>query len=256
MSAAGQPATPRVQADGRQLRVLVVDDEAPARARLRRLLLAHPQVTVVAEARDGREALAQVDAYAPDALFLDVQMPEVDGLAVAASLPDPAPAVVFVTAFDRYALPAFDAAALDYLLKPVDGEHLARAVQRLLQRGPSTSVAARPPPRQLLVRERGRTRVVAVDDIEWLEAADNYVALHDGSAPVPPLLRRTLAALLADLGSGFVRTQRGAAVALAHVRAVETLTKGDAQVLVRSGACVRCSRQYRAALLRQLGRDG
>ena len=117
------------------LRVLIVDDEAPARARLRRLLLAHPQVEVVAEARNGREALELHAAHAPDALFLDVQMPEVDGLSVAASLPDPAPAIVFVTAFDHYALPAFDAAALDYLLKPADAEHVARAVQRLLTRG-------------------------------------------------------------------------------------------------------------------------
>jgi two-component system LytT family response regulator len=101
------------------LRVLVVDDEAPARARLRRLLLAHPEIEVVAEARDGREALELSAVHTPDALFLDVQMPEVDGLSVAASLPEPAPAIVFVTAFDHYALPAFDAAALDYLLTPV-----------------------------------------------------------------------------------------------------------------------------------------
>ena len=139
------------------LRVLVVDDEAPARARLRRLLLAHPQIQVVAEARNGREALEQHAAHAPDALFLDVQMPEVDGLSVAASLPDPAPAIVFVTAFDHYALPAFDAAALDYLLKPADAEHVARAVQRLLARGPRAPVAARPAPSQLVIPDRGRT---------------------------------------------------------------------------------------------------
>mgnify|MGYP003694753725 CR=1 FL=1 len=89
----------------------------------------------MAEARNGREALELNATHTPDALFLDVQMPEVDGLSVAASLPDPAPAIVFVTAFDHYALPAFDAAALDYLLKPADAEHVARAVQRLLARG-------------------------------------------------------------------------------------------------------------------------
>lgn len=237
------------------LRVLVVDDEAPARARLRRLLLAHPQVAVLAEARDGGEALALVDAHTPDALFLDVQMPGINGLAVAASLPDPAPAVVFVTAFDRYALPAFEAAALDYLLKPADAEHVARAVQRLLQRGPRHAPAVRPPPTQLLLHERGRTRVVAIADVEWLEAADNYVALHDGTVPAP-LLRRTLAALLVDLGDDFVRTQRGAAVALTHVHAVESLARGDARVLMRSGAQVPCSRQYRATLLQRLGQAG
>ena len=232
------------------LRVLVVDDEAPARARLRRLLLAHPQLEVVAEARNGREALELNASHAPDALFLDVQMPEVDGLSVAASLPDPAPAIVFVTAFDRYALPAFDAAALDYLLKPADAEHVARAVQRLLARGTKRQAAARPAPSQLVIPDRGRTWVVAVADIEWLEAADNYVVVHTGARS--PLLRRTLTTLLADLGDGFVRTQRGAAVALAHVRSLQTLPKGDAQLLMRSGAQVPCSRQFRARLMQRL----
>ena len=135
---------------------------------------------MVAEARNGREALELHAAHAPDALFLDVQMPEVDGLSVAASLPDPAPAIVFVTAFDHYALPAFDAAALDYLLKPADAEHVARAVQRLLARGAAHAGGARPAPSQLVIADRGRTWVVAVGDIEWLEAADNYVVVHAG----------------------------------------------------------------------------
>jgi len=232
------------------LRVLVVDDEAPARARLRRLLLAHPQVEVVAEARNGREALELSATHEPDALFLDVQMPEVDGLSVAASLPDPAPAVVFVTAFDHYALPAFDRAALDYLLKPADAERVARAVQRLLSRGVRGATPARPAPSQLVIPDRGRTWVIAVGDIEWLEAADNYVVVHAGARS--PLLRRTLTALLADLGDAFVRTQRGAAVALANVGSVKALAKGDAQVLMRSGALVPCSRQYRALLMQRL----
>jgi two-component system LytT family response regulator len=234
----------------RTLRVLLVDDEAPARARLRRLLLAHPEVAVVAEARNGREALELCAAHAPDALFLDVQMPEVDGLSVAASLPEPAPAIVFVTAFDHYALPAFDAAALDYLLKPADAEHVARAVQRLMQRGAAPSQAARPPPSQLVIPDRGRTWVVAVAEIEWLEAADNYVVVHAGARA--PLLRRTLTALLTDLGNGFVRTQRGAAVALAQVAAVQSLPKGDATVVLKSGAQVPCSRQFRAQLMERL----
>jgi two-component system LytT family response regulator len=231
-----------------RLRALLVDDEAPARARLRRLLLAHPQIDVIGEARNGREALQGVAEHAPDALFLDVQMPDIDGLSVAASLPDPAPAVVFVTAFDRYALPAFDAAALDYLLKPIDAEHVARAVQRLLAREPRGG--ARPMPSQLLIPDRGRTHVLPVSEIEWLEAADNYVVVHAGERA--PLMRRTLAALLADLGEAFVRTQRSAAVAIAQVQAVESLAKGDATVLLRSGARVPCSRQHRAQLVERL----
>ncbi|MCW5661484.1 MAG: response regulator transcription factor [Burkholderiaceae bacterium] len=233
------------------MRVLLVDDEAPARARLRRLLLAHAEVEVVAEARNGREALELCAHHAPDALFLDVQMPEVDGLSVAASLPDPAPAVVFVTAFDHYALPAFDAAALDYLLKPADAEHVARAVQRLLQRRALPAPSARPAPAQLVIPDRGRTWVVSVAEIEWLEAADNYVVVHAGQRA--PLLRRTLTALLADLGEGFVRTQRGAAVALAQVASVQSLPKGDATVMLKSGASAPCSRQFRAQLMQRLG---
>ncbi len=235
----------------RTLRVLLVDDEAPARARLRRLLLAHAQIEVIAEARNGREALELCAQHEPDALFLDVQMPEVDGLSVAASLPEPAPAIVFVTAFDHYALPAFDAAALDYLLKPADAEHVARAVQRLLQRGPASAASgARPPPSQLVIPDRGRTWVVPVPEIEWLEAADNYVVVHAGTRA--PLLRRTLTALLADLGDTFVRTQRGAAVALAQVASVQALTKGDATVVLQSGTQVPCSRQHRAQLVQRL----
>lgn len=231
------------------MRVLIVDDETPARERLRRLLLAFDDVEVVGQARDAAEALSAVATLAPEALFLDVQMPGPSGLDVAASLPDPAPAVVFVTAHDRYALQAFDAAAVDYLLKPVDPQRLAQAVQRLRER-----IAAPPRqparPSQLLVADRGRTEVLAVAELLWLEAADNYVVLH--TADRAPLLRRTLTGLLADLGPGFVRTHRGAAVALAHVRQLEPVGKGDAVVHLHAGQTAPCSRQFRAELLAQL----
>lgn len=230
------------------MRVLIVDDETPARERLRRLLLAFPDVEVIGQARDGHEALAAVAAHAPDALFLDVQMPGPSGLDAAASLPDPAPAVVFVTAHDRYAVQAFDAAAVDYLLKPVEPARLAQAVQRLRDR---VDTPRRPlEPAQLLVVERGRTLVLPVAELLWLEAADNYVVLH--TAERAPLLRRTLAGLLADLGAGFVRTHRGAAVALARVQQVEPLGKGDARVLLHAGQSAPCSRPYRAELLARL----
>lgn len=229
------------------MRVLIVDDEPPARARLRRLLEAVEDVEIAGEARDGEDALAQVNALAPDAVFLDVQMPGPSGLDVAASLADPAPAVVFVTAFDRYALQAFDTAAVDYLLKPVDPERLARALQRLRAK---LNAPARPAPSKLLIPDRGRTHVVAVAEISWLEAADNYVVVHAGERA--PLMRRTLAGLLADLGAGFVRVHRSAAVALAHVTAVEPVDKGDATIVLRDGARVACSRQHRAELVERL----
>ena len=232
------------------MRILIVDDEAPARARLRRLLNAATDVQVIGEASNGEEALRLVAALAPDALFLDVQMPLASGLDVAASLPDPAPAVVFVTAFGHYAMQAFDAAAVDYLLKPVEPERLLRALQRLRDRTPAAPRPAPPVPQQLLIPDRGRTLVITVADILWLEAADNYVVLHTDQQA--PLMRRTLLGLLQDLGSGFVRTHRSAAVALHQVAAVDAQSKGDAVVVLHSGVQVPCSRQYRAALLARL----
>jgi len=230
------------------MRVLIVDDEPPARARLRRLLDGVQDVEIVGEARDGAQALAQVVALAPEAIFLDVQMPGASGLDVAASLADPAPAVVFVTAFDQYALQAFDAAAVDYLLKPVEPERLARAVQRLKEKVAGASL--RLAPAKLLIPDRGRTHVVPVTDILWLEAADNYVVVHTPERA--PLMRRTLGALLDDLGDAFIRCHRSAAVALAHVVAVEPLEKGDANIRMRGDSKVPCSRQYRAAVVARL----
>jgi two-component system LytT family response regulator len=233
------------------MRVLIVDDEPPARARLRRLLAAWPEVEVAGEAGSGEQAIEQAAAQSPDAVFLDVQMPGLSGLDVAASLPDPAPAVVFVTAFDRYALAAFDAEAVDYLLKPVGPERLARALERLRARAPNAPrEALRPQPQQLLIPDRGRTHVVPVAEILWLEAADNYVTVHTTARS--PLLRRTLAALLDDLGEGFVRTHRSAAVALAHVQQVQGRDSGDATVLLRGGAQAPCSRTHREALMARL----
>ena len=234
------------------MRVLIVDDEAPARARLQRLLQAFGEVQVVGQARDGPEALRMVASLRPDVVLLDVQMPGPDGLDVAASLPEPAPAVVFVTAYDHYAARAFDAQAVDYLLKPVEPERLARAIERLRaqMQAPARRLAPQPPS-QLLIADLGRVHVVSVADIGWLEAADNYVVVHHALGA--PLMRRTLAGLLADLGPGFVRTHRGAAVALAHVAQVQRLAKGDATLRLRDGTQVPCSRQYRAALMASLG---
>lgn len=230
------------------MRLLIVDDEAPARARLRRLLSAVEGAEVVGEAADGESALALAERLQPDALLLDVQMPELDGLAVAASLPDDGPAVIFVTAFDAFALQAFDARAVDYLLKPVEPERLARALQRLRPR-----VAAVLPRAvtQLLVPARQGVQVLPVAEIEWIAAADNYVTLHAQGRE--HLLRRTLASLLGDLGDGFARVHRSAAVALAQVASVKPNDKGDAVLTLRSGARVPCSRAYREALLQRLG---
>ncbi len=167
------------------MRVLIVDDEQPARAKLRRMLEGEPGIEAVDEAVDGVDALQRIAQWRPDACFLDIQMPEVSGLELAASLPAPAPLVVFVTAYDEYAVRAFDANAIDYLLKPFDLARLQRALARLHERliarlraGPGqvaahaathASNSAPPalgdslPARQLLVTERGVTRVVRIE---------------------------------------------------------------------------------------------
>ena len=239
------------------MRLLIVDDELPARARLRRLLAqeaAGAGIEAVEEAADGIEALARIADFRPDALFLDIEMPELSGIELAASLPEPAPLVVFATAWDRYALQAFDAAAIDYLLKPYDGERLRRALARLrarLDERRAVPFPAAMPVQQLLVSDRGVTRVVRVVDIQWIETADNYVVLH--TAAGSPLLRQTLAGLVERLGPGFERCHRRAAVQLAWIERVAALDKGDAELLLRGGARVPCSRQYRAQVVARLG---
>lgn len=234
------------------MRALIVDDEAPARNKLRRMLSAFDDVEVVGEAAGGAAAIELLAQLQPDVIFVDVQMPEVDGFAVAASLPDDGPALVFVTAFDRYALQAFDARATDYLLKPVEPARLERAIQRLRAspRSPGARIHTAAPPAQLLIADRGATHVVRCADIDWLQSADNYVNLHLRNRTL--LMRRTLESLLKDLAPAFVRTHRGAAVALAQVQAVRPRGNGDAVVVLQSGVEVPCSRQHRAALIQQL----
>ena len=248
------------------MRVLIVDDEAPARAKLRRLLQQEGVVDgdAIFEAADGFEALELVAAERPDVLFLDIQMPEINGLEVAASLPAPAPLIVFVTAYDQYAIRAFDANAIDYLLKPYDQARLHRAVQRVRERlhvrlkesGIADQTELKPdsntaltfqPIRQLLISERGVTRVVKLDQIDWLETADNYVILH--TADSHPLLRQTLTGLLEKLGPIFVRCHRRAAVRYDRIERIIALDKGDGELLLHSGTRVPCSRQYRAAVV-------
>ncbi|QDQ84158.1 LytR/AlgR family response regulator transcription factor [Paraburkholderia megapolitana] len=232
------------------MRALIVDDERPARQKLRRMLSAFHDVEVAGEARNGIEALALVEQLDVDVLFLDVQMPEADGFDVAASLPDGSVKIVFVTAFDYYALRAFDVRATDYLLKPVETQRLCRTVQRLREsaRDPVRQLANRPT--RLIVTNRGQTRVIACAEIDWMEASGNYVSLHLSGRVL--LMRRALVALLTDLGDDFVRVHRSAAVALSAVVAVRPLSKGDAVVVLRDGEEIACSRQYRVSLMERL----
>ncbi|USX29128.1 response regulator [Oxalobacteraceae bacterium OTU3CINTB1] len=247
------------------MRLLIVDDERPARDKLRRMLALEPDIGAIEEARDGIEALEMLQAFAPDVLLLDIQMPEISGLDVAASLPSPAPLVVFVTAYDDYAIRAFDANAIDYLLKPYDQQRLQRALRRVRERlgvtvpaTPTLATAPSPQPlpaiTQLLVPERGGTRIVKVEQIQWIETADNYVVLH--TADGDPLMRQTLAGLIEKLGPRFLRCHRRAAVRLDWISSVQALDKGDCELVLRSGARVPCSRQYRAELMERLQTGG
>lgn len=236
------------------MRVLIVDDEQPARDKLRRLLAMESDVSALAEAADGVAALEQAARFEPDVIILDIQMPEVSGIEVAASLPCPAPLVVFATAYDQYAVAAFDASAVDYLLKPYDQARLQRALgrvrARLAARAAAPAFDAGSALQQLLIGERGVTTIIKVHDIEWLETADNYVCLHTRAAH--PLMRQTLAGLLARLGARFVRCHRRAAVQVAQVASIEARDKGDCDLVLRSGTRVPCSRQYRAAVMARL----
>jgi two-component system LytT family response regulator len=240
------------------MRVLIVDDERPARDKLRRMLEQEPGIEAIDEARDGVEALQRIAQFRPDACFLDIQMPEVSGLELAASLPAPAPLIVFVTAFDQYAVRAFDANAIDYLQKPFDRARLQRALARLrerLQAAPTAdpvlpAFGDSHPVRQLLVTERGVTRVVRIEQVGWIETADNYVVLHCPNEH--PLVRQTLAGLLGKLGPGFARCHRRAAVQLSWIDSVIAQAKGDGELVLRGGARVPCSRQYRPGVIAQL----
>lgn len=244
------------------MRILIVDDERPARDKLRRMLAAEPGITAIDEARDGVEALEKLPAFAPDLLLLDIQMPEVSGLDVAASLSAPAPLVVFVTAYDEYAIRAFDANAIDYLLKPYDQPRLDRALQRARerlaqQRAAATATVTPAAPQlavtRLLVPERSGTRIVAVDDIQWIETADNYVVLH--TAAGAPLMRQTLAGLLDKLGPRFVRCHRRAAVQASCIARIVNHDKGDGELLLHGGARVPLSRQFRLEVAGRLAND-
>jgi two-component system LytT family response regulator len=248
-----------------RLRVLLVDDEPLARRRLRRMLAEEGGVQVVGECGTGDEALAAVARERPDLLLLDVQMPEGDGFEVLSGLSGQrAPLVVFVTAHDEYAVQAFEAAALDYLLKPVRRPRLrtaldrARAQLELLRDSPGAphQVAeleehGAPSGGRLLI-ERGRhLDVVSVDVIDWVEAADNHVVVHIGSER--HRFRRTMEQVLARLPTErFARVHRSSIVNLARVGQVHPWFHGNYLLVLTNGTRLTTGRQYRDSLLAQL----
>jgi two-component system LytT family response regulator len=235
------------------IRALVVDDESLARRNLTVLLNRDPDVGSVAECASGLDAIQEIRKSKPDLVFLDVQMPECDGFDVLELLGnDLPPTIIFVTAYDAYALRAFEAGALDYLLKPFDdarfGRALNRAKERLAHYLPRQPRAAE----RLVVRSRGQVLFVSVADIDWIEAAGYYACLHVGSDT--HILRRSLSELEQDLGDEkFVRIHRSLVVNLERIRGLELQTGGEYEVVLKSRVRLRLSRRYRKRLQDRMG---
>lgn len=242
-------------------RVLVVDDEAPARSKLKRMLAADARFVWAGEASDGLEAVAKTRSLRPDLLILDIQMPGLTGFEVLAALPSPLPQIVFSTAFDQYALDAFEASAVDYLLKPYDGERLARALDRaasLLAAGKAGGskgllghLAHFPLERLLVEGERG-LEALPLKTVLRLEADGKLVRVHTGAAVFE--VRRALKELEARLPpQRFTRVHRGTLVALEAVQRLEPWDHGDGLLILKDGSHCVLSRTYRAAFLERWG---
>lgn len=233
------------------MRIVIVDDELPGRLALRQSLAVMPDATIVDECADGAAAVEAIIRHAPDVLFLDVQMPGMSGFDVLERVgADAVPGVVFVTAHDRYAVRAFEAHAVDYLLKPIDPDRFREAYQRAVarverERGSQSArlealVPGSAPLERFVVRASGRLVFVPVGAVDWIEAAGNYVTLHVGAQS--HLLRRTISSLATRLGQRFVRVRRSALVNMAAIRALEPYGKGSYVVHLRDGTKVLSSR--------------
>jgi two-component system LytT family response regulator len=265
----------------RKIRVLVVDDESLAREALSVMLGDDPEMEVVAECRNGREAVKAIRRESPDIVFLDIQMPEMDGLQVVEEIGASAmPVTVFVTAFDKYALRAFEAHALDYLLKPFDHDRFNSALQRaktlvrqrkigeigenlfaLIQDMKSKSgespaeteksqadkVLAKEPIDRVVIRSGGRIYFLKTDEIDWVEGAGDYLILH--SAGVTHLIRETMNNFYAELDAKkFLRIHRSTIINIERIKDIQPLFKGEYVITLTGGKRLRSSRGYRHEL--------
>jgi two-component system LytT family response regulator len=235
------------------IRVLVVDDEPLARRNLVVLLRRDPDIGSIAECGSGLDAIEEIRASKPELVFLDVQMPECDGFDViellGAALPS---AIIFVTAYDEYALRAFEAGALDYLLKPFDDARFDRALYRAKDKLLHYAPPRARPVERLVVKSRGHVVFLNVADIDWIEAADYYACLHVGNST--HILRRTLSELERDLGDGkFIRIHRSIIVNLDRIHGLEFQSDGEYEVVLRSKVRLRLSRRFRKRLRDRLG---
>ncbi len=255
----------------RKIKAIIVDDEPPARRNLRALLKSVPDIEVVKECGNGRDAVREIRALEPDLVFLDVQMPELDGFEVLANLAgQPLPVIIFVTAYDQYALKAFEVSALDYLLKPFDDARFHKALtqarrqieqqdaselgRKLLTLLGTREVKADAPRylTRLMVKTAGRVIFIRTEEIDWIEAYDNYLRLHVGGRA--HLLRQTMNELEAALNpEQFARIHRSTIVNLDRVKELHSHFNGEHLVILHDGTELKLSRSRREWLEQWLG---
>ncbi|HMC26210.1 MAG TPA: LytTR family DNA-binding domain-containing protein [Verrucomicrobiae bacterium] len=251
-----------------KIRAIIVDDEPLARERIRTLLDEESDIELIGECDNGATAVETITEKQPDLLFLDVQMPELDGFGVLEQIKDrPLPAVIFVTAHDTFALQAFEVHAVDYLLKPFDRERFKKALDRALQtikrrqtdelshRLSALLAEVKPEARidRLAIKSAGRVIFLRLDEIDWIEAADNYVNLHVGNES--HLHRETMTAMEERLKGGkFMRISRSTIVNVDRIKELQPLFHGEYSVILRNGTRLTLSRGYREKLDALLGR--
>jgi two-component system LytT family response regulator len=249
------------------VRTVIADDERLARQKLLILLDSEPHVKVVAECRDGSQAVSAIRTLRPDMLLLDIQMPDLDGFQVLSQIPhEEMPVVIFTSAYDQYAIRAFEANALDYLLKPFDQERLHHALERarselhkardreithriltLLSQVRSGASPTAERDSRLVIKANGRVVFLDLDSIEWVEAAANYVRLNVGKESY--LFRETISRISERLDSNhFVRIHRSTIVNVCKIKELIPVNSGEYVVVLKSGRELSCSRGYRAAL--------
>ena len=255
----------------KKIRTLIVDDEPLARERLASLLSSEPDIEIVGQCRDGEEAVRAIKEGSPDLVFLDVQMPAMDGFEVIEAIgTEKMPLVIFVTAYDQHALRAFQVRALDYVLKPFDRERFQDAVQRArlqIQREETGDLGRRlialvkdlrrdqPKTDRLVVKSGGRLFFLRTDEIDWIEAAGNYVRLHVGNTS--HLLRETMNAIESRMDpEKFFRIHRSRIVNMERIQEMQPWLNGEYAVLLRTGTRLTLSRGYREKLQERLARTG
>jgi two-component system, LytTR family, response regulator len=262
------------QTVGHPVRAIIADDERLARRKLRILLDSEPDVEVVAECEGGRETVAAIHTYLPDLLLLDIQMPDMDGFQVLDEIsPAEMPVVIFTSAYDQYAIRAFEAHALDYLLKPFDQERLHHAIERarselhkshdreiarrildLLSRVKSETRTASEQDGRLVIKAKGRVVFLNLDEIDWVEAAANYVRLNVGKESY--LFRETISRTSERLDPNlFIRIHRSTIVNVRKIKELIPVNSGEYVVVLKTGKKLSCSRGYRAALQRVIDRN-